>query len=204
MPGKEFPGQKGFPTPDDTPLDEGYLLFTFPNSNDWAGLLLGAADALSHEWNFYNWGEMLPDEAADAWRQIINQAPYNLREPNVPAPYWEDGDEADDEAPIETQQWYGYVSEGNFIEDAGVWLISNFLASALSPTVATLYATHQRKVRLAFLEGGPGKVVTVYVNDIVVAVQELQAEGNAVKTIDVITGYVDTAVEVMTTIEEIA
>lgn len=196
-PGKNFPGEKGFPTPQEIPEEQGYLLFLFPNSNDYAGVLLGAADSLSREYNWFKWGEMLPEDAADEWRQIINQAPYNLREPSVPAPYWEDGIEADDEAPKDDQHWYGYVSEGNFVEDAGIWLISNFLASALSENAAILYATNERKIRLSFLKGGLGGVVRIYVEEILTNVIDLNGDDGVVVNVDVLTGYVDTAKQVL-------
>lgn len=77
LPGKLEPGLKGFPTPDEVPEEVGYLVFRFPNSNDWAGLLLGALDALSKEYNWYQWGELTPAEAAEAFKDIVTQAPYD-------------------------------------------------------------------------------------------------------------------------------
>jgi len=78
MGGKFAPGLRGFPTPNDVPDDGGYVIFRLPAGNDWAGLLLGAAQLLSHSYNFYQWGDMTPDEAAEAFRIIVDQAPYNL------------------------------------------------------------------------------------------------------------------------------
>jgi len=76
MSGKQFPGQKGFPTPNDMPPDGGYVVFRIPKSNEWAGLILGAAQALAKDYNFYEWGDLSPFEAAEKFRQIVNQAPY--------------------------------------------------------------------------------------------------------------------------------
>lgn len=174
MPGKEFPGQKGFPTPDDTPLTEGYLLFKFPDSNDWAGVLLGAAQALTYEWNWYNWGEMLPFEAADAWKDIVNQAPYNLVERGAPTPYWDTDDDVDDELPADEQPWYGYVEdpeappdELTFVEQFGIWGITGFLAFAtweVGFAPAIIFNSIAPKFVLAFKRGDVGEVIRIIVD----------------------------------------
>lgn len=77
-PGKNFPGEKGFPTPNDVAPDGGYIVFRIPKSNDWSGLILGAAQLLSYSYNWYKWGDMTPDEAAEAFRVIVDAAPFNL------------------------------------------------------------------------------------------------------------------------------
>lgn len=76
MTGKNAPGLRGFPTPDDMAPDGGYVVFRVPKDNQWAGLILGAAQLLSYSYNFYEWGDMTPDEAAEAFRVIVDQAPY--------------------------------------------------------------------------------------------------------------------------------
>jgi len=73
---KNAPGLRGFPTPDDMPPDGGYVVFRVPKDNQWAGLILGAAQLLSYSYNFYESGDMTPDEAAEVFRQIVDQAPY--------------------------------------------------------------------------------------------------------------------------------
>lgn len=192
---------KGYPTTNEMPEENGYLVFEFPNSPEVAQLILGALTPLTFSYNYYQWGDLTPEETSELMRLIVQEAPYNLLERSVPAPYWEDGAETDDVAPVDDQHWYGYVSEGNFIEDAGVWLVSNFLAASIHPTAAILYATQQRKIRLAVLQGGLPKVVTVYANDAIALVKNILA-GDEVVDIDVITGYVDDAVEILTVIEE--
>lgn len=84
MTGKNAQGLKGFPTPQEISPTEEYLLFRFPSGNDWAGLLLGAAQALAFAYNFYEWGAMLPEEAAEEWRRIIEEAPYRKIECELP------------------------------------------------------------------------------------------------------------------------
>jgi hypothetical protein len=166
MAGKEFPGQKGFPTPDDTPAEQGYLLFEFPDSNDWAGLLLGAADALTYAYNFYNWGEMLPEEASEAWRLIVNQAPYNLIERDVPAPYWDNPEDVDDEEPPDEQPWYGKMEGLDFVEEIGIWAITGFIAYSGQIGAAIAFKTFAPKFALAWKRGGVAAAIEVFVDGV--------------------------------------
>lgn len=76
-PGKNYPGEKGFPTPDEITVNDGYLVFKFPKDNQYTGLLLAAASLLSRAYNWYKWGDMLPEDAAYQWEQIVNDAPFN-------------------------------------------------------------------------------------------------------------------------------
>jgi len=74
--GKFAQGLRGFPTPNSIPADGGYIVFRIPADNEYAGLILGAAQLLTYAYNWYQWGDLTPDEAADAFRLIVNQAPY--------------------------------------------------------------------------------------------------------------------------------
>lgn len=75
--GKYAQGLRGFPTPNDVPDDGGYIVFRIPRSNEYAGLILGAAQLLAYGYNWYQWGDLTPDEAADKFRIIVDQAPFN-------------------------------------------------------------------------------------------------------------------------------
>src|SRR5882762_7630820 len=99
-PGKFAPGLKGFPTPNTAADISSYLLFYFPDDT-WAQWVLGALEPMTVGYNWYESGDLDVDEAAEAFRLIIQQAPYNLLEPNVPTPFWDEdsGDDADDEQP---------------------------------------------------------------------------------------------------------
>lgn len=70
-PGKNFPGQKGFPTPNSTPDETIRRVFIVPNSEEWLGLLEGAAQVLLDEWRYYDWGALTPAEAAAAFNTIV-------------------------------------------------------------------------------------------------------------------------------------
>lgn len=176
LPGKLEPGLKGFPTPNDVPEDVGYIVFYFPNSNDWAGLLLGAVKELTHEYNFYQWGELTPDEAAEAWKDIVTAAPYNLLPSSVPTPFWDTDDDVDDELPVDAQPWYGYVAdptlpadELTFVEQAGIWGITGFLAFAtfeVGFAPAILFHTIAPKFALAFRRGDVGELIRIVVDGV--------------------------------------
>lgn len=76
--GKFAQGLRGFPTPNFIPADGGYIVFRMPRDNEWSGLILGAAQLLSEAWAWYQWGDMTPEEAAEAFRVIVNEAPMNV------------------------------------------------------------------------------------------------------------------------------
>jgi hypothetical protein len=82
--GKYAEGLRGFPTPNFVASDGGYIVFKIPSNNEWAGLILGAAQLLAQSYNWYQWGDMTPEEAAEAFRVIVNQAPYDTCGCNQP------------------------------------------------------------------------------------------------------------------------
>lgn len=77
MSGKNALGLRGFPTPSNQVSDDGYLLIYLPNENDWAGLVLGALEALTKPYNFYESGNLTPEQAAERWKSIVTQTPLN-------------------------------------------------------------------------------------------------------------------------------
>lgn len=77
-PGKNFPGQKGFPTPNDTPDDTVRRIFIVPNNEDWLGLLEGAAQVLLDEWRYYDWGALTPAETVAAFNDVILASYTNI------------------------------------------------------------------------------------------------------------------------------
>lgn len=77
-PGKYAPGLKGFPTPDAAADIAAYLLLLFPDQ-EWSQYALGALKTLTAEYNWYKSGSLDPAEAAEAFRAIVQDGPYNLR-----------------------------------------------------------------------------------------------------------------------------
>lgn len=74
--GKHAPGLKGFPTPNTAAGTIAYLLLYFPDQ-EWAQYALGALRALEAGYNWYEAGDVMPDDAAEAFRVIDEQAPLN-------------------------------------------------------------------------------------------------------------------------------
>jgi len=75
--GKNAVGLTGFPTPNEGTGDSDYLLFYVPDNPSYSQLMLGALKALTAAYNWYRSGDLNEDEAAEALRLIIQQAPYN-------------------------------------------------------------------------------------------------------------------------------
>lgn len=77
-PGKNLPGQRGFPTPNSTPSETARRIFVVPADAEWLGLIMGAAEVLREEWRWYEWGGLTPAEAAAAFNTIIIDAFTNV------------------------------------------------------------------------------------------------------------------------------
>jgi len=75
-PGKNAPGLTGFPTPNEAAETAAYLLLYFQDET-WAQYALGALKALTVGYNWYKSGDLDVDEAAEAFRLIVQQAPLN-------------------------------------------------------------------------------------------------------------------------------
>jgi len=76
--GKHAVGLTGFPTPNTAAGIAGYLLFLFED-REYAQWILGALEGLTLAYNFYESGDLSPDDAAELFRVIVQSAPYNLK-----------------------------------------------------------------------------------------------------------------------------
>lgn len=175
-PGKNFEGQRGFPTPDSTPDITACRVFRVPDNDDWLGILMGAVEVLMQEYNWYNWGSIsIPDTVA-AWSNII-QAAYDesltgtCPITTVDAPYWDDSDDVDDESEIADQTWYGEVddptvapSELTFRENAEIWTFAGLIALAAGPGAAVSFLTIAPRFVVAFKQANIGKIIRVFVD----------------------------------------
>jgi len=172
--GKWAPGLRGFPTPDEPAGDPGYLLFYVPDAV-WAQYLLGACTPLGLEYNWYEAGSLLPEEACEAFRLIVQEAPYNLLNvASVPTPYWDDDSDVDDDDPPDLQPWYGYVTdpeapadELTIVEQASIWAFTGFLAAAtweVGAAPAILFNTIAPKFVLAVRRGDVGEIIRILID----------------------------------------
>lgn len=162
-PGKNYPGQKGFPTPDTTPEEFGCRVFRFPNNDDWAGLLMGAIQSLESPYNYYQWGALTEVEAADAWRDFVAASFVEDCAVQAPTPYWDDTTDLDDQMPADEQIWYG-TQNGSFVEDLGVWTIAGFLAYSGDIGAAITFLTLAPRFRLAWKTGNLGGIIRVIID----------------------------------------
>lgn len=98
--------------------------------------------------------------------KILLQTPVYVPEREVPAPYWDDDADVDDEEPVETQEWYGMVTnptapanELTFVENAVIWIFTGFIALVLSPALPAgvaaglAFRTLATRFTLAFRRG---------------------------------------------------
>lgn len=178
-PGKNFEGQKGFPTPDSVPETTACRSFSVPANDDWLGVLMGAVEVLRNEWAWYQWGVLTPAEAADAWNDIIIKAWEDslisaCPTTTVPTPYWDEDSDVDDEMENDEQVWYGEVldpslppNELTFIEKASVIVMTGILAVAtaeagFAPAIA--FSTIAPKMILAIRNGDVGRIIRIFID----------------------------------------
>ena len=170
-PGKNFPKEKGFPTPDNTPSETVRRVFTVPNSEQWLGLIEGAAQELLDEWRWYQWGSLTPEEAVDAWNDIILASYEEALDQSVPTPYWDEDDDLDDEETIADQTWYGEVADPSlvpdgttFVENLQIWTFAGLLAIAGAPGAALSFITIAPKFVIAMRQHNVGNIIRVFVD----------------------------------------
>ncbi len=149
LPNKLFPNQKGFPTPNAPPDEMACRTFSIPADEEWLALVMGACQALTNEWAWYQNGTLTPAEAAAAMVDIINsayaQAETNQCDTMIGTPYWDTAADASAEASVEDQTWYGMVTnptapaaELDFVENVSLWVVSGLVAIATGSIGAAL------------------------------------------------------------------
>lgn len=174
-------GVKGYLTPDDIPDDSHCRTFKIPNSTQWLSVFMGALLPLIYSESWQEYGDLTPDEAADAALAVIWDAYNNNTCPLLEAPYWDDSDadDADDEAPADDQPWYGELvpaaafsafdveeddppePEFTWQENASIWIVTAFVAYAATPAAAIAFYPIARKFVLAFKAHDLGGIVKV-------------------------------------------
>jgi len=84
----------------------------------------------------------------------------------VPAPYWDDESDVDDEKPPLEQIWYGTWVDGEFVESVGTIAIAGFLALGATPAAAIAFLTVAPRFRLAWRTGDWGGVIRIFFNEV--------------------------------------
>jgi len=190
-PGKNFSGQRGFPTPNSLPETSACRTFLVPGDDDWLGLLMGAVSVLREEWAYYQWGTLTPAEAAAAWNDIINKTyvdSFSETCEMIPAPFWDDenGDDTDDEKSPEDQDWYGVWDGETFLEALSYWAVTAFLATGVSEGAAIEFVTPLRTFRLRLKANPHGAKLLVFMDSNIVQLVDLFSASDEVVTVDVI------------------
>lgn len=189
--GKFAQGLRGFPTPEETGIAGAYLLFLFGDNPAIAQTILGALEPLVYPDNWYIWGDMSEDDAAEYFREVIEQAPYNLMPQEIGAPYWDDSDaaDADDEEERDVQEWYGEVEivddELTFTENLQIWIIAGFVMLAASPLAAITFIPIAKRFTLAFKKHDLGGIIRAFVDGIEVNQADTYATESSVGSMSI-------------------
>jgi len=160
------------PPPDGEPTDPDTLI-TVQYSWIWQPVLLAAVDQLR---NYATWqGDhdalILAQDRATTLKAILQ---IDLGE--LPAPYWDDETDVEDEDPDSTQPWYGGVTDPtapagslDFVESAALWVITGFVALAtfevggLAPAI--LFHTTVEKFILIQKRGDAGETIRYVIDN---------------------------------------
>ncbi len=121
------------PAPSVEPDDAGTLI-TVQYSWEWQPVLLGAVDQLL---NPYTWQGTHDEVLTAIDRAVYLKTLLQVNTAELPAPYWDDETNVEDEEPDSTEEWYGGVTdptvppgELDFVESALLWAATGFVAVA--------------------------------------------------------------------------
>ena len=177
--GNFYPNPDNFPEvsfpqelipPDSDPDEPDTILVEY--SKAWTEVLMAACDQLGL---YASWVGTHDDKITAVNRaQLLKwqlQNPTVCAERDYPTPYWDTETDVDDEAPTDTQDWYGEVTdpevpagELTFVENAVIWLFTGFVAIAATPAAALFFHTIAPRFVLAFNRGDVGEVWRVVVD----------------------------------------
>lgn len=152
--------------PDVDPDDPDLEMILVEYNPAWTPVLMAACDQLLQ---YSSWAGAHNDKVRAVERAAVLK--WLLQEPldisqEVPAPYWDTDEDVDDEMPVETQEWYGMVTnpsapanELTFVENAVIWIFTGFIALVLAPALPAgvaaglAFRTLATRFTLAFRRG---------------------------------------------------
>lgn len=174
-----YPNDSNYPTPSfDQPVtspdvdpDAGDLVSASFNAA-WIPVMEGALDSLllPSTWEGTADDKNLAINRASNLKDIIASASVRA----VDTPYWDTDEDVDDQAPAETQTWYGEVEdptvppdETTFVENVFIWAGFGLLAVAsaevaFAPAIA--YLTIAPKFVVAIRQGNLGRIIRLFVD----------------------------------------
>lgn len=161
----------------DVDPDEGETILVAYNE-DWSPVLAAACNQLLE---YSSWIGDHDDKILAVNRatnlKIQLMTPVYVGEREVPAPFWDDETDVDDEAKPEDQTWYGEVTnptapadELTFVENAVIWILTGFVAFALLPSGpgsiagGLFFRTVATRFTLAFNRGDVREVIRVVID----------------------------------------
>jgi hypothetical protein len=169
-----WPGVFNYPLPSfplpvtapDIDPDEGETLL-YAYNPEWSPVLAAACNQMLQ---YYSWLGDSDEKKMAVGRantlKYLLQFPVQVAERDYPAPYWDDDEDVDDEAPVEEQDWYGMVTnpsapadELTFVENAVIWIFTGFIALVLAPALPAgvaaglAFRTLATRFTLAFRRG---------------------------------------------------
>jgi hypothetical protein len=165
-----FPAPQAAPNvePDDPSTE---ILIAY--SSEWTAVLLAAALSLKQ----YSTWQGSHDEQITAVNRVellLIQLQNPVAIPptgEYPAPFWDAGTTEDDQAPAETQEWYGRVTDAaappgelTFQQDAVIWLLTGFVALSATPAAAIFFRSVAPRFVLAFDRGDVREVWRIVID----------------------------------------
>lgn len=105
----------------------------------------------------------------------------------VDAPYWDDsdGDDADDEAPVDDQPWYGFWDGETFLESISYWAVTAFLATGVSEGAAIEFITPLRTFRLQLKANPHGAKLLVFMDSNIFQLVDLFSATDEIVSVDI-------------------
>jgi len=159
--------RKLFLTPPQTvPLEVDCRTLEIPSHPLWLGIFNAAILQTTYAWNYeqINDTDLSPDETAALCYQImLDYFDTGVCNDDVPTPYWDDEDNADDEEPVDTQTWYG-IFDGTFRETVENFVIAGFVAYGAGIGAAITFLTIAPQFRLAWKSGNLGGVIRIFID----------------------------------------
>lgn len=161
------------PTPEDEPLETACWTISLPNNPAWWGIVYGKLLDLTDPEAFQVFDGGLDRIVVAA---VFADALYDaMLNPDVcltvPTPFWDEAQDLDDQAPADSQTWYGEVAdpeapadEISFADNVAIWAITGFIASTGDIGAAIAFNTIAPRFVLAWYRGDIGEIWRVIVN----------------------------------------
>lgn len=133
---------------------------------------MGALLPLIDPDSWLKYGSLTPEECAQFALDMIWQA-YEPESQvcTMPTPFWDDAPDLDDQLPDDIQPWYGEVVdytappyELDFVENAGIWIITGFVAYAGGLGAAVAFQTIAPRFVLAWKANDIGEIIRVVID----------------------------------------